>query len=239
MAAFIEGTLADFERTAVVAHLGDCPQCRAVSLTVAELRDVEVLDELWHQGLPLAPAPPAAARVHRWSRAKTRAPALAVAAATVAVFAIPLVYLMPPWSPQEAVAAMVDAAHGQRALDARVTGGFTYAPSPPSTDSQAQRTRGWKLIAAAGRVRESYEANDSGLSRRAVGVAALLLGDLDDAVSTLQIASAAAPRDAFGAADLAAAYYERAIRDSRADDLPAALSAVERAIALDASLTEA
>ena len=126
LAAFIDGTLGDYERTAVVSHLSDCAQCRAVALTVAEFRELTASDAHWHTAVP--PAPLGETRVHRWARAKTRAPTLAlVAVATIAAIALPLLYLLPSWSARQAVATLVDAAEGQRPLEARVTGGFAYA----------------------------------------------------------------------------------------------------------------
>ena len=66
-----------------------------------------------------------------------------------------------------------------------------------------------------------------------------LSGDANDAVASLSVAALAAPDDAEVANDLAAAYYERAERLGSAEDLPAALDAVERAVRLRPDLLEA
>src|SRR5262245_17398543 len=80
LAAFLDGTLADYERTAVVTHLAECAQCRAVALTVVEFREVEALDEIWHTETPREERAMASTRVAKWATRKTRAPALAAAA---------------------------------------------------------------------------------------------------------------------------------------------------------------
>ena len=94
-------------------------------------------------------------------------------------------------------------------------------------------------MAVADTVRHTF-ADDYGVApRRAVGVAALLASDLDEAVNSLAIAAAAAPDDGEAANDLAAAYYERAQRLERPEDLPAALDAVEHALRLKPALLPA
>lgn len=238
LAAFIDGTLADYERTAVVTHLSECPQCRAVALTVVDFREVTASDQHWHQAALAPPALVPRPRVRRWAREKTRAPALALAAvATIAAVAIPVFFILPSWSSDQAISTLVTAVEGHRPLEARVAGGFHYATA--YSDGQVESSGPWQLIAAAGRIRETHENNYGVPSRKAIGVAALLVGQLDDAVTSLTIAAAGAPPDSRLANDLAAAYYERSQRGSRADDLPAALDAVERAVAGDPTLTEA
>ena len=76
LAAFLDGTLAEYERTAVVTHLAECAQCRSVALAVIEFREAETLDELWTAESALPPEEErAVTRVSRWSHEKTRAPA--------------------------------------------------------------------------------------------------------------------------------------------------------------------
>jgi tetratricopeptide (TPR) repeat protein len=237
LAAFLDGALAEYERTAVVTHLAECAQCRAVALTVVEFREVESLDEIWHVDERREDAPRAATRVARWSWRKTRAPSLLAAAAVIAAVAasLPFVNFSRPARPT--VPSLVDAAGGQRLTDARLTGGFSFSQRrDPSLTTPKEDAR---LISAAAVIRESYASNYDAPARRAVGVAALLVGDLDDAVSSLSIAALAAPDDAGAANDLAAAYYERALRERRSEDLPAALDAAERAVQLEPELAEA
>lgn len=235
LAAFLDGTLADYERTAVVTHLAECPLCRAVALTVVEYQEVQALDTLWQSGTMPAPPPPLTATgTERWSREKTRAPALVMvvaALAATAALAIPVSSLLPSWSAQRAMTSLVDAAGGYRPLEARLSGAHRYAPPPAIETAGSAPRHSLQLITAATDVRTAFADDEAVLSRRAVGMAALLVGDLDNAISTLEIAVAADRRDPRLNNDLAAAYYERSQREARPDDLPAALSAVERVIA--------
>ena len=237
LAAFLDGNLADDERTAVVSHLVECAECRAVAMTVVEFREVETLDGLWERPTPAPPPEPLfVGGVTRWSREKTRAPALIVAAAAaVAAVAIPVYFsvqfLIPAWSAQQAVSTLIDVAEEQRPVEARLSGASVYAPPPSEARRAAPDDRARiQLITAASNIRSAYEHDYGAPSRRAIGVAALLTGDLDDAIATLEIAVAAAPQDTRITNDLAAAYYERSQRANRPDDLPAALSAVERVL---------
>ena len=237
LAAFLDGTLADYERRAVVTHLAECPQCRAVALTVVEFHEVQALDELWEPEPTTAPpAPLVEQRSARWSREKTRAPALA-AAVVVAATVAASIFLIPPRSAERAVSALIDAAEGHRGFEARVSG-FAYAPPPNQVRSTSPNSAPYGLVTVASRVRDTYDTDYTVPSRRAAGVAALLIGELDDAITSLEIAVAAEPRDAGLVNDLAAAYFERAQRANRPDDLPAALSAVERALQLNESMLE-
>jgi tetratricopeptide (TPR) repeat protein len=242
LAAFLDGSLSDYERTAVVSHLAECAECRAVAMTVVEFREVEALDALWeHDVEPRPPAPLVESPVARWTREKTRAPALAVAiTAALAALAVPLYFVLPGESAQHAVASLIEVAEGQRPVEGRLTGTDLYAPPPSLSGGRAIDDRAHvELITTAANVRLTYAAADNAPSRRAVGVAAMLLGDLDEAIATLEIAAAAAPDSATIANDLAAAYYERAVRANRPDDLPAALSVVERVLSDEPAHREA
>jgi CHAT domain-containing protein/tetratricopeptide (TPR) repeat protein len=245
LAAFLDGALPPDEREAVVSHLVECPQCRAVALTVVEFKEVEALDALWTRETPAPAEPLVTDGISRWSREKTRAPA--VAAAIGALIAVGVAfYLGAQWqrplssSPSDAVSILIDAAEAQRPVEARLSGATDYALPPSITrkpsGSDAAR---FQLLNTASNIRNAYENDDAISSRRAMGVAALLTGDLDDAIATLEIGAAGAPQDLTIANDLAAAYYERALRANRHDDLPAALSAVERVLAQQPSSLEA
>jgi tetratricopeptide (TPR) repeat protein len=232
LAAFLDGTLGEYERTAVVAHLADCPACRAVAVTVVEFREVEALDALWEGSVAPPPEPLFIGGAIRWSRAKTRAPALAIGAlAAVAVLALPLYFFIDSRTAQQAVSTLSEVAAGPRPIVARLSNTTAYAPPPSAGDAAHRGDRARiQLVATAPDIRPPDKHDDTASSRRAVGIAALLVGDLDEAVSTLEIAASAAPDDVAIASDLAAAYYERSQRANRPDDLPAALSAVERAL---------
>ena len=223
--------LVDYERTAVMVHLADCVECRAVATAVVELNQVAVLDDLWNAPAARpAPVTPSATRLRRWSAEKTRAPALIAFAVSVmlASLAIPLPFIVASSASRQAVSTLANVSAGQRPIEARLSR-FGYAPHAAAASGDTAFGR-WQLVAAAGRIRDTYEDDLAVTSRQAVGVAALLVGQLDDAVASLSMAVSLAPRNADILNDLAAAYYERATTASRLDDLPRALTVVERAL---------
>jgi tetratricopeptide (TPR) repeat protein len=240
LAAFLDGTLAEYERTAVVTHLAECAQCRSVALAVIEFREAETLDELWKPESTLpADEDRAVTRVSRWTHEKTRAPAWWAAAAVVAVaLSTSFYYIVSSRPAPQPLATLIDAAQAGRVTDARPAGGFAFSAAPDDS-SRVPPRRDPRIVFAASGIRNTYGSNYAPSARRSVGLAALLVGDLDDAVASLRIAALAAPHDAHAANDLAVALYERARQAHRAQDLPAALDAVERAIQRDPTLLEA
>jgi hypothetical protein len=234
LAAFLDGTVTDYERTAVVTHLTECAECRAVALTVVEFCEVQALDDMWTgRLLPARVEPRRESRWGRWSREKTRAPAaVLVAVVIVAIILIPF-SLWPTASPQQALSTLAQTTEGERLLAARLSSARGYAPPAANRQTASSPAPSWRLVSAAARIRDLFGDNYAAPSRRAVGVAALMTGELDEAIVSLEIAVAAAARDADLANDLAAAYFERAERANRPDDLPSALTAVERALRID------
>jgi tetratricopeptide (TPR) repeat protein len=236
LAAFLDGALADYERTAVVTHLADCAECRAVALTVVEFREVQALDDIWDAESHPAQEAREETRVARWTSRKTRAPAFLVAAAVVVAGVVLFVSLpvVPTEPPTRAASSSPASVTPSPSVEARLADGMAVtAPDvPPAAEGHAH------LVLTANGGREDDDRYGAA-TQRAIGVAALRVGDLDDAVSSLSIASLAAPNDARIANDLAAAYYERAKRGGRVEDLPAALEAAERATQMSAALQEA
>jgi tetratricopeptide (TPR) repeat protein len=239
LAAFLDGMLTGYERSAVVTHLAECPVCRKVALTVIEFQEEAAHDAEWHPAAAPAGEPGVVeTREKRWSSEKTRAPAVAIGfAVLLTVVAVPLLYFLdrPPHRPP--VETLASAAAGQRPIFARVSGGFAFAP-PPREPAMSLPERS-PLSLAANRVRRDYAEDFAAPSRRAFGVASLLSGDANAAVASLSIAALAAPNDAQVANDLAAAYYERAGRLGFAEDLAPALDAAERAVRMQPDLLEA
>jgi CHAT domain-containing protein len=142
--------------------------------------------------------------------------------------------LVEPYSPSHA--ALVAADGARRPTEARLSGGFAFAPwnaellegaAPPSTGDLA-------LEALVEQEASLYPAT---LGTRAV--LALRRGRPDPAIALLEEGIANNPRDPRLQSDLAAAYLERAGHTADARDLVAGLSAAARAFALDDRFSEA
>ncbi|MGE4067717.1 MAG: zf-HC2 domain-containing protein, partial [Vicinamibacterales bacterium] len=240
LAAFVDGGLPDAERAELVLHLAECDPCRHL---VAEVLLVQ--ESLGTAPAPV-PAPRPAAVVERRPRWTFLPQPRTLALAAAVVAALSLVPLTLLEFGADAIGgrpmrALTGTAAPERTVEARVTGGFAYAPLGAPSRAAGDRAvpAPWRLVAAAGEVREDFEDDLTADGRRAVGVAALLVGDFDQAVDALGEAAAAEPSDARMLSDYAAALHERARVGGRPDDLPRALDAAERAVAADPSLAEA
>jgi CHAT domain-containing protein len=129
------------------------------------------------------------------------------------------------------------AAESVRPVEGRLTGGFHYAPAPTALRGDADRVSPDSRIAAA-RIEKLASAERSVSADAALGVASLVLGDLDRGVELLEDAVRRSPDSAAYHNDLAAAYIARARWRDRADDWPRAVASAERAIRRDPTLHE-
>lgn len=141
--------------------------------------------------------------------------------------------------PASLVAVVVDAVGQSRTVEARLTGGFAFAPlTPPSRDDQPVAAS-WRVLAAAGQLQDAVNTSPTPANLHALGVAALQAQRYDEAVLALEDALAGAADNAAYLSDLAAAYLARRSHGGPALDVPKALSAADRAARLAPRLPEA
>jgi tetratricopeptide (TPR) repeat protein len=134
---------------------------------------------------------------------------------------------------------LVAAVGPNRAVEGRLTGGFTYAPM--ERRMRSGRTAGnedFALLSAKGELESRAQADPTVANRHAAGVARLIAGDTEGAITTLEAVVSEAPRAAYFS-DLSAAYLARGREWDRRDDFDKARAAAERAIVTDPSLDEA
>jgi len=127
-----------------------------------------------------------------------------------------------------------------RPSDGRLTGGLQYRPPPSVTrgiGGSANVSPEIQIAAASVELKVGESQTPQNL--HALGVASLVLGDLDGAHSRLAAAAGAAPSNAAFASDLAAAHLTRGLRTGNEADLRAAIAAADRALQLDSSMNEA
>jgi hypothetical protein len=232
LAGYVDRSIAADVRQDVESHLVTCADCRAIVADAAALTEEAAGDVAPARDVAAsAPAPPAA-RSPWWLAGLAAAAAVALG-----------VWIMRPATPgvvpgmQELVAAME--MEPVRLFDARLTGGFRYAPAPPVTrggtiDDLRPETR----IAAAELEQAARQRNDAA-GDAALGVSRAFSGDLDGAVQALERAVQREPANPAYQSDLSAVYLARGRRASRAGDFTAALGAADRAVAADARLAEA
>jgi CHAT domain-containing protein/tetratricopeptide (TPR) repeat protein len=138
------------------------------------------------------------------------------------------------------VAELSRALGDRRLVEPRLTG-FGHAPLVVVRGSPKQGLDAHPpaVLSAVARIRERAEADPSPQTLGPLGITYLVSGDVARAVETLESATAQAPDDPRLLSDLAAAYLVRAARLDEPADVPRALEAAERAIALEASPDEA
>jgi len=221
LAAFVEGRLRSDERSRIELHLADCALCRETVVETARLSD------------QATPRPVLYTR-----RILAGGAGIALAASLVAA-----AYLQPQWlglrtsTPYQELVAAVD---GHRLVEARLTGGFPYAPMRAPVRSGGESGQDdFDLLAAAARIRSAAAASPTAPNRHAAGVANLLTGRYDQAIAELEDAVKSDPSRAEYHSDLAAAYLARGRDRESRDDLQKARAAADRAIALNAALDEA
>jgi hypothetical protein len=262
LSAYVDGKLDVRERAAVEAHLASCADCYEVMSEVLHIQeaipaarpasstpewgsadaapDSSSTPPAWFAQAPR----PSGDIVVRGAFGRRKAVwgvaggLLAAAAALVLV-----VRLQPTWwtgGVDPKLADLVEAVGEERTVEARLTGGFKYGPlrSPMRSGGRVGPTDNWSLLAAAGRIREVAEKDPRPENLHALGIAHLVIGEYDEAIVGLE-RRAADDADARLQSDLAAALLARASAMGKAEDLPLALAAADRAIALDESLLEA
>jgi CHAT domain-containing protein/Tfp pilus assembly protein PilF len=223
LALFASGGLDEQTRNDVLAHIEHCSDCMAAVLSanayLEEERERE-REEPKEKTLSSSSS--------RWW--------LAVAAAIViAIIAAPFLRQRDPISRLAALAP-----RSERGIEARLSGGFAWAPyhgPMRSTDAGVNAGR-LKLGGAAGDVIDRAEYDNSAEAQHAAGVAMVLVEKPEEAISRLEKA-AQTSRDAKTFSDLAAARYAAAVQLGRASLYPTALAAADAALRIDPNLPEA
>jgi tetratricopeptide (TPR) repeat protein len=235
LAAWIDQGLRAAERARLDAHLAGCDECRSLVAQVIDIRAAAGAD---------APEAAAAAAVRRVRPSIVGWWGLTLAAVAGAILCISAVFGREGPGSHTAESRLADLAEavGQtRTVEARLIGGFRYRPlrAPLRSGGSAVPMDSWALWAAAGRIREVADANPSADNLHALGVAALVVGDFDRAVTALRTSAAVAVEPSGPLSDLAAAHLGRAGISDRPNDAIEALHAARQALAADDALLEA
>jgi tetratricopeptide (TPR) repeat protein len=218
--AFVDGRFKDREREVVAEHLASCEACYFTFAESARLR---------------AAAQPVVIRTFTPRRIAWAAASTLAAAASI-VFAVNL-FFSGARTEEAAFEELVAAVGTSRTFDARLSGGFAYAPvrvvrsgggDAPSLSPDA------RIVMA--RIEKEYA---TGRASRVQAVAALIGGNTDYAVALLTALSGVRTDDARLLSDLAAAHLVRAERTNNPEDNSRALAAANRALEIERLLPEA
>ena len=154
-------------------------------------------------------------------------------ACLLAAFVAAVVSQVVPVSPARDVVAVVSGR--PRTVEARLTGGFPFAPLAAPSRS-AGESADWRVLAVAGKARETSETLPTPANLQVLGVAALQAARFDAAVQALEDAAVADATNATIQSDLSAAYLARGGQPGHAADLARALDAADRAHRLNPRL---
>lgn len=224
LAAFADGTLPRGARATIELHLADCETCREVLADTVSLSHEHLGPTLF--GLPRR-------HVLRGGGA-----ALALAASIVLILRIQPDLL--PFGQSPDYARLIAAVGQNRTVEARLTGGFAYAPLKPTTRGARDLVNeDFALLTAKSELEERAQATPTPANRHAAALAQLVAGDADAAIAALESVVRDEPGRAAYHSDLAAAYIARGRTWDRRDDLEKAKAAADRAITLEPSLEEA
>lgn len=240
LAAYIDQRLSPEQRAAVEAQLASDPE--SYDLLVETMKAQDGLNDKVPgvSKVPGVPGVPVVPFVPKGSVRKVRWVAAAVGVAAVLVLAVRIAPRFTSDPNDTLTAQLVDAVGEERYIDGRLTGGFEFGPRRSITrGGEKPGSRNIALLAVAAEVQRAVQNAATPSNLHAWGVAQLLLGDVDDAIRTLETAVAGGASDETLHSDLAAAYASRAASMDRAEDWPRSLEFAERSIRINSSRSEA
>jgi tetratricopeptide (TPR) repeat protein len=222
IAAYLDGRLPNRARARMTEHLEACPDCYFVFTEAAQARVVDGV------GTQVVRGP--------WTKTAVAAAALGLAAS--------LVLIVSPQRPgnarpQQELADLVTAVGTERTVEPRLTGGFAYGVLKAPVRGEPTDVASPDVRIAAARIEKTADAERTPRNLAALGIAYVVIGKSDEAVSVLENATRDAAGDADAWSNLSAAYLVRAQRERRPDDVVKALDAADRATRVAPSLREA
>jgi len=227
IAAHAERRLGGEEATRLTEHIAACATCYEIFAETARF----VLDEEAEEVSPKrSPLGIAIVRHPLFRLAAVLAVAASVLVAFQSIRRAPSGRPGPPF-----VAELAQAMGTRRFVEPRLTGGFQHGrhvvlrsgEAPQGLDAHSP-----EVLAAVARIRARAQHDPSAEAQGALAITYLVSGDLGAALRALETATAEDATNPRLQSDLAAAYLVRAARLDEPADLPKALEAAEKAIAL-------
>ena len=216
--AFLDGRFKDRERETIADHLASCETCYFVFSEAARTQAGAKTNS------NVVSFPP--------RRVTWRVAMSGLAAAAMIVLAVNVYRPFGANGDERALTQLVTAVGTARSFDARLTGGFAYAP--------VREFRGSNDISLTPDVRIAIaEIEKQYAAKPVAATAAIISGDTNHAIDILEANAQLRPTDPKILSDLAAAYLARAARGGSTDDVSRALTAANRALEIDRLMPEA
>ncbi len=226
IAVYLDGKLPERSREAMTAHLASCETCYFLFLESAQTTP---------------PSAEIATSERWWKRPVVLWPATAgLAAAATVLLAFSFGVMPGQRSDERALQALIAAVGADRTFVPRLTGGFAHGPVRGTirwrkSDSPTQSP---DVRIAAAQIEKETAAEASAPALHSRGVAALVMGEVDLAVVSLDDGVEQRPGDTHFLNDLACAYLVRGEQTGNHDDLSRALATLNRALEIDRTLPE-
>ncbi|HJS57352.1 MAG TPA: zf-HC2 domain-containing protein, partial [Vicinamibacteria bacterium] len=227
IAAHADRRLSGDEAARMDAHIAGCPDCYEVFAETVQFGLADAGAEPRRKGVLLTFAQRPAFRI-----------AAGLAAAAAALFVALTTFRTAGPSTHGAVPLVTELAQGigeRRFIEPRLTG-FNYGRLIVLRSGDTQRgldAQPPAVLSAVAKIRERAENDPSPEALGALGITYLVSGDVAAAVKALESASEQDPKNARLLSDLSAAYFARATQADEPADIPKALEAAEKAIALE------
>jgi anti-sigma factor RsiW len=239
LAAYLDGRLTGRERADVANHIASCDECYFVFREAAQTRVAGASASSTSDDGKVALQPSSATETW-WRSPKvlwSAGAGLAAAASLIVAIGTGVV----PWRSDEssALRALVLAVGNDRVVEPRLSGGFAYGPVRGVVRGGDSESISPDVRIAAAQVEKELAGKTAPDALDRLGVAYLLVGNISRAVPTLEDAADHPSTSASILSDLSAAYLIRAAHDRQPQDVGKALTAADRAIALDRMLPEA
>jgi tetratricopeptide (TPR) repeat protein len=216
--AFVDGRLMERERETIADHVASCEACYFV---FSEAARTQVVAKAKGNIVPFRP------------RMTSTVAMSGLAAAAMILLAVNVWYPFGANGDEQALERLVAAVGTARTFDARLTGGFAYAPVRGPVRGSNDINLSPDVRIAIAEIEKQYAA------KPVAAAAALVSGDTNHAIDILEANSQLHPDDPKILSDLAAAYLARAARTSSTDDASRALAAANRALEIDRLMPEA
>ena len=220
MAAWVEGRLSKAESDVLVEHASVCEECMPM---------IDAANETFHAEADRE----GAVYGGGWQR-------WLLAAAAVLAIALTSVIVLRARH-HDATQELVEVSpRSARAVEARLTGGFAWAPYRGAirADRAAVDTEQLKVAGAAANAIERAEQDTSPDARRAAGIALVLIDKPEEGIARLTDEAKRSPSEARVWSDLSAAQYAAA-QTGRTSLYPEALASANRALQIDPRMGEA
>ena len=231
LAAYLDGRLSAGARDRVAEHVAACETCYFVFAEAAQTHPVAE---------PKGKTPGESTRVWMSYRRLMWSSGAAALTTAACIWLIVGGTWRPRTTESPELRSLIAAVGSDRTIEARLSGGFSYGPLRGVVRAgESVATMSPDVRIAAARIEKEAIAHRTPQTLKSLGIAYLVMGDINRAVPALEEAADQPSADPRTLSDLSAAYLVRAARANQPQDFARALAAAQRAVTTDPEVAEA